>query len=152
MKIVVMSDSHGCNNEVDYVLLEESDAALYLHCGDICVDKHFFPQIHAVRGNNDYYDYPMERVVRVGNHRILMLHSHQLSYTQREEKMIRKAKEEGCDIVCYGHTHVPFYRCIDGIHVLNPGSLYHNRDGSGISYAIIHIDKEVRVEIKFIES
>lgn len=152
MKIVVMSDSHGCNDEIDFVLEKEIDANFYLHCGDICVDQFYYPQLVSVRGNNDYYDYPMQRILDVDKHRIIMFHSHQFPYYKRLEEIVRMAKEHGCDIACYGHTHVPFYEYVDGVHVLNPGSLYYNRDGSGKSYACINLTAaQVDIHIQYIE-
>lgn len=148
-----MSDSHGCNREIEYVMDKEKDADLFLHCGDICVDEFTYPQMLTVCGNNDFYDYPLQRVLNVEGHRLIMFHSHQFSYIKREEKMIQRAKEHGCDIICYGHTHVAYDAVVQGIHIINPGSLYHSRDGRAISYAIIKIDKdEIHTEIVFIEN
>lgn len=148
-----MSDSHGCNHEVSYVLEKEKDADLFLHCGDICVDKYVFPEVIAVSGNNDYYDYPMQRVLNVEGHRLIMFHSHQFSFVRAKEKMIQRAKENDCDIICYGHTHMPMNKVEEGIRIINPGSLYHNRDGSPISYAILNVTKDkVEAKIVFIEN
>ncbi|WP_437193031.1 metallophosphoesterase family protein [Planctomicrobium sp. SH527] len=42
------------------------------------------------------------------------------------------------DIVCVGHSHMPFHLELDGIQVLNPGSVGQPRDGDWrASYAII---------------
>ena len=152
MKIVVVSDSHGCNMELDYVLNKEKDGDLFLHCGDICVDQYVYPKLVTVKGNNDLYNYPIERIINITGHRILMLHSHTISYFGKEEILAKRAKENDCDIVCFGHTHIPYYKVIDNITLLNPGSLYHNRNGSPISYAIIRIkNTEVSVKHKYIE-
>lgn len=153
MKVVVMSDSHGCNREIDYVLNKEADADLFLHCGDICVDEFTYPQILTVCGNNDYYDYPMQRIIDVEGHRIIMFHSHQFSFLKREERMIQRASENDCDIICFGHTHVALDEVKEGVHIINPGSLYHSRDGRPISYAVLDISKEqVKSNIIFIEN
>lgn len=152
MKIAVISDSHGCNNEIDYVLKNESDADLFLHCGDICVDQDVYSNIVTVCGNNDYYDYPLERIINLKSHRILMLHSHTVSYFNREQLLVEKAHKHDCDIVCFGHTHVALHKEIEGVHLVNPGSLYCSRDGRSISYAIITIDQDdIQVKIRFIE-
>lgn len=152
MKIVVMSDSHGCNSEIDYVLNNEKEADMFLHCGDICVDQFVYPTLITVCGNNDYYDYPMQRIINLGKHRILMLHSHTLSFMNREKKLVEKAKEHGCDIVCFGHTHVALDEIIEGVHLINPGSLYCSRDGRAPSYATIEIEgSEIHTKIIFLE-
>lgn len=148
-----MSDSHGCNREIEYVMNKESDADLFLHCGDICVDEYTYPEILTVCGNNDYYDYPMQRVLNVEGHRIIMFHSHQFSFLKREEKMIQRAKEHDCDIICFGHTHVALDKVEKGIHMINPGSLYHSRDGRPISYAVLNVTRNnIDSKIVFIEN
>lgn len=142
MRIVVMSDSHGYNSAIYDVLELEEKADMFIHCGDICEDDYMFPQLKIVSGNNDYYGYPMERMIDIENHRILVVHSHQFPFMKREEKMVRYAKEHGCDIVCFGHTHVTCDKVIEGVHLLNPGSLYMSRDGKPASYAILELDKD----------
>lgn len=149
MRIVVMSDSHGYNSAIYNVLELEEGADLFLHCGDICEDSYMFPSLEVVSGNNDFYDYPMEKIMDVGNHRILMVHSHQFSFLKREEKMVKYAKEHGCDIVCFGHTHVACDKMVEGVHLLNPGSLYMSRDGKPTSYAVIELNGD-KIETKIV--
>ena len=38
MKIVVVSDSHGRDDALEYVLQQHGDAYAYIHCGDIDAD------------------------------------------------------------------------------------------------------------------
>lgn len=141
MKIVVVSDSHGRDEALEYVLKQHPDADAYIHCGDIEAEEGLFPSFLTVRGNNDLFcDYPDERVVPAGVHRIFVVHSHQFIYSKRSEKMAEAAKERGCDIVCYGHTHVANDETVDGVRLINPGSLWRSRDGRGPSYAILTID------------
>ena len=64
--------------------------------------------------------------------------------------MARRAYELGCDIVCYGHTHVARKEIVDGILEVNPGSLAHSRDGRDVSYAILYLNQDqIDVEFKF---
>lgn len=152
LKIVVMSDSHGCNEELEYVINKEKNTDLWLHCGDICVPSHIYNKVVVVRGNNDLYNYPIERIINVPGHRILMLHSHTLPFMAREEALLQRAEENKCDIVLFGHTHIPYLKKVNGVTLLNPGSLYHNRDGSDISYAVLRVDEAfLDAKIKYIE-
>lgn len=155
MKIVVVSDSHGLNKPLDMILKKHKDADYFLHCGDICEPPQAYPQFITVRGNNDYYDYPLDIILDLGKHRLMMFHSHGISYYKKEDKMIKKAQQENCDIICYGHTHVAYYEVKDGVHILNPGSLYHARDGRDPSYVIMEIDDEtgaIKVNFEFIDA
>ena len=57
--------------------------------------------------------------------------------------------EAECDTVFFGHTHVATDTIVDGVRLINPGSLYYSRDGRPISYCIITIDEEMKVEFQF---
>ncbi|MFR9256111.1 MAG: metallophosphoesterase family protein [Merdibacter sp.] len=106
VKIVVVSDSHGRDDLLYDLQLQHGDADAFLHCGDVENDAESFPGYVIVQGNNDYYyDLPAERILPFGEHRILLIHSHQFPYRKREERMRAYAQERGCDIVCYEHTY-----------------------------------------------
>lgn len=67
MKIVVVSDSHGRDDALEYVLQQHGDAYAYIHCGDIDADPGAFPRFVTVGGNNDiFYDYPDEQILSIG--------------------------------------------------------------------------------------
>ena len=151
MKIVVVSDSHGRNEILKTIQKENPDASLFLHCGDLEGDPMDYPGYIFVRGNNDYFgDFVNERVIPCMNHKIYLTHSHRCSYFSRTEDLIRRAKQLDCDIVCFGHTHVSFYDVIDGITLVNPGSLSHSRDSRPCSYAILDVETDkVDVDFKF---
>lgn len=153
MKIIVVSDSHGRDERLDEVLQLERDADCYIHCGDIEAPEDSYPMYHIVKGNNDYfYDYPDKIILPAKHHRILVMHGNQFSYMRRLERMAVYAKKEGCDIFCYGHTHVAALDQINGVMMLNPGSLWRSRDGRGPSYAILSVeDDQVRAEIRFLK-
>ena len=62
------------------------------------------------------------------------------------------AKQEDCDIFCYGHSHIAAIEQLDQVLLLNPGSLWRSRDGRGPSYAVLYLqDQDIRAEIKFID-
>lgn len=150
MKIVVVSDSHGKEGILDEVLKVHPDAHAYLHCGDIDEPQEYHPEYLIVQGNNDlFYDYPDHRIVELGKHRIYMAHSHQFSYMQRKERMAKAAKENGCDLFCYGHTHIAADEMVDGVRLINPGSLWRSRDGRAPSYAVLTLE-DAHVDVDFI--
>lgn len=150
MKIVLMSDSHGRNVQLDNILERHKDAAYFFHCGDIGCDEYVYPQIVCVAGNNDYFgNFPDKRILELGNHRVLMMHSHLCYGMNRLKRMSEMAKIEQCDTVFFGHTHVACDEVYDGIRCINPGSLYYSRDGRPISYCVIDIEEDFNVEFKF---
>lgn len=153
MKIVVVSDSHGFNERLEEVLRLEPDADCYLHCGDIECSINEYPMYQTVQGNNDFYsDFPQQIIVPVQSHNIIVMHGNQFSYVNRINRMAAYAKKEHCDIFCYGHTHVAAIDHVDGVLLLNPGSLWRSRDRRGPSYAIITVeDEQVHAQIKFLD-
>ena len=153
MKIVVVSDSHGKNIRLDEVLKWESDEDCFIHCGDIECSEDAYPMYHTVQGNNDFFcDYPQKIILPAMGHRILVMHGNQFPYMRRIERMAEYAKQENCDIFCYGHTHVAAIERLDDVLLLNPGSLWRSRDGRGPSYAVLSVEGgEVKAELKFID-
>ena len=49
------------------------------------------------------------------------------------------------DAVCFGHTHKPWHRVVQGIHVVNTGSVGRPKDGDArAGYAILTMDETTR--------
>ena len=144
MEVIVCSDSHGLSSRLSELEKKYPHADLYLHCGDLEDDCRLFPKWIFVRGNNDYFasdqEMPMERVIPCQGHKIYMCHSHRFPYLHRERAMAARAKELGCDIVLYGHTHVSNLQKVDGVAIVNPGSIWYPRDGKAPSYAKLDMD------------
>lgn len=144
-----MSDSHGRLSVVDLIPYYHLDADYFIHCGDLGdgYTPEDYEKILFVEGNCDYfYDTPQIRILDLKNgHRIMILHSHQCpAFPPEARKIILKkwAKEENCDIVCYGHTHVSDIEEDEDILFINPGSLARPRDGKECSYCILTIDEK----------
>ena len=57
------------------------------------------------------------------------------------------------DVVCFGHTHVPWHRVVDGVHYVNTGSVGRPKDGDWrASYVIVDVATTgVGVEIVRVE-
>lgn len=140
MKIVVMSDSHGRNNLIDKVLFREQDADFFLHCGDLCSDSRNYPDILFVEGNCDWDpELPPYRVVDCGRLHIFMIHGDHLWNLKSE--LARMAKNKNCSICVFGHIHRYYDQTYDGVRLLNPGSLSHNRDENEEGYIVLEIDE-----------
>jgi len=102
-----------------------------------------FPRklIVCVKGNNDYFDksYPLERCFELGGKRIFMCHGHKYNVKSSLISLVYRAKEQGADIVLYGHTHLPHKEDYDGMLIINPGTVG--------TYAVIEIT-ETSIEAK----
>jgi predicted phosphodiesterase len=49
------------------------------------------------------------------------------------------ARANDCNAVAFGHTHCRMVDYVDGLHIINPGSLSQPRDGKGCSYGWIDV-------------
>ena len=142
-KIIVVSDNHGRQDVLQKIVHDHFDADAFLHCGDTELPDELVRDFVCVKGNNDYYsDHPYERTVTVNGLKILLSHSHQHTYYSRLDSLAKKAKGEGCSLVCYGHTNRFYYGSENGISFLNPGSVTYPRDGKKPCYAVITFDED----------
>ncbi|HIT94931.1 MAG TPA: YfcE family phosphodiesterase [Candidatus Faecivivens stercoripullorum] len=145
-RIVVISDTHK-----DFFTLRKiverhrQDTDLFLHLGDVEEDvrkiQALYPSlsIRSVRGNCDFgsKSKPVD-IVELGCARILFCHGHTMFVSAGTEYLENAAREAGCNVALYGHTHVSYCRYKDGLYVMNPGSPSSPRDGKA-SYGIIDI-------------
>ena len=141
IKIVLCSDNHRQEEPLQYLRTKYSDADYFLHCGDSELPKRMVQGWASVQGNNDEYgEYPLNQVLHIGEHSIYLTHGHHDMIFGHYEMLALKAKKMGCDIACFGHSHVPYAGVIDGVTCLNPGSIWHNRDGSAPTYMLLTLD------------
>ncbi len=139
--IVLISDNHGQKECLTYIRRTYPKADYYIHCGDTELPPYLLDGFAVVQGNNDFYNqYPLRKVLEIGGHRILVTHGHRDMIFGKFEMLAAKAKAFDCDVVFFGHTHIYHDNTYDGVRVLNPGSIWRNRDGSKPSYMIVTID------------
>lgn len=68
-------------------------------------------------------------------------------------KMAEKVGASKGDVICFGHTHKPWHREVEGIHFLNTGSVGRPKDGDWrAGYVILEMEGgEVKVEFVRVE-
>ena len=158
MKCLCFSDSHGTSANMRRALKMHRDAEVVFFLGDGLSD---FEELIsdrtrawlAVRGNCDLISEIGGNFVKkldsitLGGKKIVYTHGDLYGVKYGTDGVIALAREEGADIVLFGHTHTPLERYIsDGekpIYLFNPGSVgvAYNTD---TSYGIIDItDKGV---------
>ena len=155
MKIVVMSDSHGKEENIDKVIAQHQDADMLIHLGDICGDEDYleavcpYPVI-MVAGNCDSYmcGLPGERIIDIAGKKCLLTHGHSFNVGRDRIQLIERARDTGASVAMYGHTHRPFYEKEKDLITLNPGSLcYPRQQGRKPSYMLMQIDDNGKMEI-----
>ena len=149
MRVLIVSDTHGHNNNYFRVLEKEGQMDMVIHCGDAEGSEYLLQEaagcpLHIVIGNNDFFsDLPREIEMEIGKNRVLITHGHYYCVSTGYELLKDEAFSRGFDIVMYGHTHRPVVDESDGIVVLNPGSLtYPRQEGRRPSYIIMEMNKK----------
>jgi predicted phosphodiesterase len=65
-------------------------------------------------------------------------------------KMAEQAGAHPGDVVCFGHTHVPWQREVQGVRFVNTGSVGRPKDGDRrAGYVVLSVDG-ARVEVEFV--
>ena len=149
MKILVVSDTHGKNENLREVIDHERPDRIY-HLGDgEGLEENgwmFTVPLEIVRGNCDWgSNLPSFVVLEVGRHVIFLAHGHQYNINYDRSAIIEAATQRGCDVILHGHTHVPYLDYISTpagpVTIGNPGSLSFPRQESRLhTYMIIEVD------------
>jgi putative phosphoesterase len=179
MRILIVSDTHGINGPLRAVILKEKPDML-IHLGDSEYNQAEIagwagsPKTPCifVRGNCDTTSYVPElvrndAVFTLKGHKIFCTHGHRHKVNYGLLTLSLTAQEEGCDIVMFGHTHVPYDSFGDSIsefsrfyesafgegpsgpRILNPGSLSLPRGGSSRGYMILEMEDDGRYDVKY---
>ena len=170
MKILIASDIHGsayyCKKLIDAFHREKADRILLL--GDILyhgprndLPKEYAPKevismlnplsdsIICVRGNCDgevddmVLDFPVLAEYAIlsdnslGSNIIFATHGHHFNAT-------KLPKLKSGDILLHGHTHISTFENVNGIFVINPGSVSIPKESSENSYIIFENSEFVR--------
>ena len=142
-ELIIISDSHGIYKPLINLLSKHQNADYFIHLGDSELDSQLLSSFMCVRGNCDYDDgYPYDLCIDIDSHRLLLTHGHRYHIKKDYCEILTKAKQEKCDIICFGHTHRYVCTQVEGITLLNPGSILFNRDGTAPSYMSIKLDSD----------
>jgi predicted phosphodiesterase len=68
-------------------------------------------------------------------------------------KMAQHAGAKAGDVVCFGHTHKPWHRVVEGVHFVNTGSVGRPKDGDWrAGYVLLEVGQgEPRIEVVRVE-
>lgn len=164
LQILIMSDSHGRNENVELAIAqvreEIGEFQMLIHLGDVGDARELESlagvPCYIVRGNTDYDAKLLNaNVIEAGGHRIFATHGHLYQVDTRLDLLRFAALENDCDIAMYGHTHVPYLEeDPDDVTILNPGSISKPRQADHrYTYMVMEIDDEdeVTYELRYVE-
>lgn len=149
MKILVISDTHGKNENYLKLIEKIKPIDMLLHCGDIegaelLVSSTCECPVHMVMGNNDFFsELPKEEEFEIGDRKVLITHGHYYYVSMSAETLKVEARARGLQVALFGHTHRPYLDISDDLVVMNPGSLsYPRQDGKRPTFGLIETDEE----------
>lgn len=151
MKVLIVSDTHGINDELFRVLKKEGEPDFLIHAGDVSGSEEIIRNsvmcpVKMVKGNNDFGS-PLEREEQfmVGDFSVFLTHGHYDGVYYGTDRIFYKAASRKADIAIYGHTHMPRVEYDEELKIwaVNPGSLtYPRQTGGKYSYIVMETDEQ----------
>lgn len=160
MKVLIVSDTHGREQNLAEALEQTGPIDQLIHLGDVEGGAEHIRELAGdapaaiIAGNNDFFcDLLNERIFTLGGHRIFMTHGHGYFVHSGTLYLKREARKKGADIVMFGHTHKPYMEEDNELLVLNPGSLSLPRqEGHRPTYIVMEIadDGQISYELCYL--
>ncbi len=144
--LIILSDSHGNLKGVQELLpkIAENDYVIHLGdgAGDMRETRSLYPEkVYACGGNCDFFSpLPDDGELEVEGVKIYYCHGHKYRVKSELGLLAQEAKRRDCEIALYGHTHRALISEIDGVTLINPGSLRYSV-GKGGSYCYLVVNK-----------
>lgn len=154
MRVLVVSDTHHDGWALNQAISAQPSAEVVIHLGDgeqeALEAKRSFPkkQFYMVRGNCDWgSQLHAHLMLTLAGKKLFLTHGYAENVKFGTDEVIRAAQERGADILLFGHTHEAFTDYVNGLYIMNPGSL-HGWEGTygyiditdaGIVTNIVHI-------------
>ncbi len=146
--ILAVSDTHGKKAGMEEIarLLTENDFIVHLGDGEGALRelaRSFPDKVYRVAGNCDIASAsPYEGVLEVEGVRIFYCHGHTYGVKNHLYRLAEAAKERDCSIALYGHTHRARIDEVDGVTLINPGTLqYPLNAGGSYGYLVVRGNK-----------
>ncbi|MBR0597290.1 YfcE family phosphodiesterase [Sinanaerobacter chloroacetimidivorans] len=148
MKLFVISDTHGNIDQAVEIYKKLKDIDLIIHLGDYGKDaknleNRLGVSVLSVKGNMDgAFSQDGYRILDTVFGKIFLAHGHMENVKQNLQTLLYKAESMGCKAAFFGHTHVPLFEDVEGMYLLNPGSLTLPTGGRKGSYAVVTLSEE----------
>ncbi len=162
MKILVMSDTHGWDDNAAEAVKREDPVDGLIHAGDLQETEAEFRRYSGIgkdipayfaEGNCDQPGrFPDEQVIEIAGHRILLAHGHELGVSFGTSELLYEARARQCDVAICGHTHRPVLDESDPkVLILNPGSMtFPRQQGREPTYIVLtlFLEQPPKAELK----
>lgn len=139
-QILIISDTHYLRkNDLNKFFKQFPHIHHIIHCGDIYMtyEVHDFPQMIICKGNNDFVDIPRICHFTIDNIRFTITHGNLRNYAYNPLLLKELLEDYPADVICFGHSHIPYLHIEEDLMIINPGSLSLSRSYPRINtYAI----------------
>ena len=163
-KLLVFSDTHGNTTALKAVFnwakertLPNDSICAAAFLGDGINDLQYAADATGfdcnwiqVRGNNDYGIQESDtRIFNFVNYRFFICHGHHYSLYGGYHPLVSAARYNDANVVLFGHTHVPYHKTLNGVHLINPGCISHPRSSTGATFAVIECAEGKQLKVEF---
>ena len=149
MKILLLSDTRERLDKLKGILKKHAKCDYVFHLGDGYqnLPNPIANNVFCVQGNRDILsDCLPYKVVTLQSKRFLLTHGHEYGVKMGLARLMKLAKQEEANVVCFGHSNRFYDETIDGIRYINPGFL-DKRSGLSSSYAVMDFtDGKIKVK------
>lgn len=148
MRIYVVSDTHGKIDKAIEIFHKLKDIDMIIHLGDLWKDaekmrSQISVPVLSVKGNMDgCFSQNEYKILETDFGKIYVTHGHIENVKQGLQHIMYQAESMGCKAALFGHTHKPVFLDVEGMILLNPGSLTLPVGGRKGSYAVITIERD----------
>jgi len=145
--LVILSDTHHNFEAIKNLNTVMAESDYIIHLGDNSSDmkdyyKNYAEKMIAIDGNCDTGS-EKEAFLEIEDRKILITHGDNFNVKTGPIKLASYAKEKGCDIVLFGHTHTPLIEEQNGILFINPGCMTKYSLTKTYCYLVIHKEKAI---------
>ena len=160
--ILAISDSHGDITALTAILewahsagSDPFEAAVFLgdgfeDLGLASARAGFTLPWHAVRGNGDFFcAVPDNKALEISARKLFLSHGNRYRVREGYKTIAAAARNAGAEAALFGHTHVPYCAAVDGIFLLNPGSISRPRSDTGRTFAVLECPDSGPLAVRF---
>ena len=111
MRILVISDSHGKNDDVKQVIEQVGEIDMFIHLGDIERGPDYIRglagcECHMISGNNDYdINLPDTDSFMIGDKKVFITHGHRFYVGSGVERLRQYALDNGISEITLVHDY-----------------------------------------------
>ncbi len=141
MRILVVSDVHGRGHALAQAIEQQPAAGTVIFLGDglrqaeDAAEQYPDRTFYMVPGNCDFGSSLLPvREECFGGQRFYFTHGHLHDVKYGLYRLEMAARQAEAQVVLFGHTHTPMEEYVDGLYMLNPGSL-----GYGGTYGYVDV-------------